>query len=158
MVSRSLLVALLVAAAVACSTEQPNFSLQGATVDSTYWCPGGASDAAYALHATVVARNGTTKKVTVQSATAEMVLTAVSGAWLERVGDRYDAGDVTVTPATVAPRSTASLDVTIPSTCTSGRYGASDSSSGRYKVTVHLVTSAGTFTVTATNRHEIRAA
>lgn len=158
MPARPLLAALLAGAALACSSQQPVFSLTGATVDSTYWCPGGAKDAAYALHARMEAHNGTTKAVSIQSATADMVLTGVSGGWLEKVGDRYDAGEVTVTPATVPAGSTVKLDVAIPSACTSGRYGASNSSSGRYRVTVRLVTSAGAFTVTASNQHEILAA
>ena len=156
---RAALAAVLVSAAVACSSSPgPTFSLAAASVDPTYWCPGGASSAAYDLHATVDARNGTSKEVTIQSATAEMVLTSVSGAWLEKIGERYDAGTVNVTPASVAAKSNAKLGVTIPSACTSARYGASASSSGRYAVTVRLVTSAGTFSVAAANAHEILAA
>src|SRR5256885_9559273 len=103
---RAALAAVLVSAAVACSSSPgPTFSLAAASVDPTYWCPGGASSAAYDLHATVDARNGTSKEVTIQSATAEMVLTSVSGAWLEKIGERYDAGTVNVTPASVAANS-----------------------------------------------------
>ena len=156
---RAALAAVLAAAAIAaCSSPSPTFSLAAASVDPTYWCPGGASNAAYDLHATVDARNGTSREVTIQSATADMVLTSVSGAWLEKIGERYDAGAVIVTPASVAANSNAKLGVTIPSACTSARYGASASSSGRYAVTVRLVTSAGTFSVAAANAHEILAA
>lgn len=142
----------------ACSSPPPTFSVAGASVDPTYWCPGGASDAAYTVHATVRARNDTSKEVTIDSATADMVLTAVSGTWLERVGDRYDAGAVVVSPKVVAAHSIGTLAVSIPSMCSSAAYGSGDSSSGDYAVSVHLVTSAGTFSVTAGNKHEIRAA
>lgn len=141
-----------------CSSGSPKFSLSGARVDAVHWCPGGSIDAKYDVHVTVEAHNTTSKDVTIESATAEMVLAAVTGRWLEPVGDRYDAGPVAVTPSTVAPNSNAKLDVTIPSTCTSGPYGSTPSSSGSYTVTVHLATSAGAFTVSAGNRHEILAA
>ena len=155
---RDVLVLVFAGVAMACSTEQPTFSLESATVDDVYWCPGGARDARYDMHATVEAHNGTGKEVTVQSASAELVLTSVTGTWLESVGDRYDAGAVTVRPATVAARSNARLDVTIPSACTSGRWGPRTGSSGSYKVTVKFVTSAGEFAIAATNEHKILAA
>lgn len=132
--------------------------MSGARVDAAHWCPGGSVDAKYDVHVTIQARNTTSKEVTIQSATADMVLAAVTGKWLEPVGDRYDAGTVAVSPSTVAANSSAKLDVTIPSTCTSGRYGSTESSSGSYTVTVHLATSAGAFTIAAANRHEILAA
>jgi hypothetical protein len=145
--------------AVACSSQAtPAFSLTSARVDATHWCPGAAVDAKYDVHATVQARNTTSKEVTVGSATAEMTLAAVTGSWLEKVGDRYDAGTAAVSPSTIPPTSTASLDVTIPSSCTSGAYGGAQSSSGSYTVTVALVTSAGTYRIVAANRHEILAA
>lgn len=142
----------------ACSQPAPTFSVAGATVDATHWCPGGATNAAYDLHARVDTRNDTSTAVTIESASAKMVLAAASGPWLEQVGETYDAGAVKVTPATVGPHSRATLDVTIPSACTSGQYGSGLSSSGQYRVTVHLETSAGAFSVTASNRHEILAA
>jgi len=141
-----------------CSSESPTFSVAGAKVDALYHCPDGSVDAKYDVHATIQARNPTSNRVTVDSATADMVLAAVTGRWLEHVGDRYEAGTVAVSPSAVGANSTATLDVTIPSTCTSGRSGATQSSSGSYTVTIHLATSAGAYSVTAGNRHEILAA
>lgn len=150
---------LVVLLAVACSSStNPTFSLTSATVDATYRCPGGASNAPYSIHGTVQARNETGSDVTVDSATAELVLQSVQGAWLEKVGARYDAGKIAVTPTTIAARSSQALDVIIPSACTSGASGSSPASSGSYDVRVTLVTSAGRFAVTAKNRHEILAA
>ena len=152
----AVLTALVVLAA--CSSPPATFSLAGATVDPAYWCPGGSSNAPYTVHATIHARNDTAREVTIDSATAEMVLTAVSGSWLERVGDRYEAGTVEVSPTSVASRSSATLTVTIPSACTSALYGSGSAGTGTYEVKVHLVTSAGEFSITAANKHEIRAA
>ncbi len=147
------LVLLLIAA---CSSSQPTtFTVVSAAVDPTYYCPGGANNAAYDLLATVDVRNGTSKAVTIDSATAQMTLASVKGSWLEKVGDRYNADGVKVTPTSVAAGGHSTLTVTIPSACTSGRYGTGTSSSADYSVTVHLSTSAGNFTITAANQHEI---
>ena len=149
----------MVAFLAACSSASPpEFNLSGAHVDATHWCPGGSVEARYDVHAMVQAHNNTTRDVTIQAASAEMVLASVTGAWLEKVGDRYDAAAVKVSPATVPARSTAALDVAIPSACTSGRYGASQSSSGSYTVTINIATNVGAFSVKADNRHEILAA
>jgi len=153
-----LFLALVFMALGGCSQPEPRFSIAGATVDATHWCPGGAANAAYDLHARIDARNETSRPVTIESATATMVLSAVTGPWLEPVGDAYDAGTVPVTPTTVAANSRATLETVIPSACTSGRYGSGPSISGDYSVKVTLETSAGKFAVTASNRHRILAA
>ena len=141
--------------AASCASAPPTFSLTGATVDPTYWCPGGVKDAPYDLHATIHTHNGTAKAVTISSITAEMKLTAVKGNWLEKVGDRYEAENVKFEPTTVGAGARTALKLTIPSTCTSGAYGSSVSSSGRYDVTMHVNTSTGAFTISAANSHEI---
>ena len=143
----------------ACSGSQPStFAVTGASVDPTYWCPGGANNAKYDLHATVNVRNGTSHEVSIQSVTAVMTLAAVQGSWLEKVGDRFDAGIATFSTNSVAAGASASLKVVIPSACTSDKYGGNTSSAGDYAVTLRVVTSAGAFAVTAQNQHEIRAA
>lgn len=139
----------------ACSSGPSTFLLTGASVDPTYFCPGGAKNAPYDLHARVQTYNGTGKKVTIQAVTAQMTLVAVTGSWLEKVGDRYDAGDAVFTPDTVASGASSSLQLTIKSACTSGTYGTGVSSSGDYDVTIRVSTSAGGFTVKAANQHEI---
>src|SRR5260370_14856414 len=70
----------------ACSSASPSFALTGASVDPTYFCPGGAKDAPYDLHATISAHNGTGSAVNIRSVTAEMRLAAVKGDWLEKAG------------------------------------------------------------------------
>jgi hypothetical protein len=147
-----------VALAIGCSSQSPAFSVGGARVDAVHQCPAGSVDARYDVHATIQAHNPTSKDVTIDSATADLVLSAVKGRWLEPLGNRYDAGVVAVSPAKVRANSSATLDVTIPSSCTSGPSGSTPSSSGSYTVTVHLTTSAGRFSIAAGNRHEIVAA
>src|SRR5260370_27220859 len=107
----------------ACSSASPSFALPGAWVDPTYFCPGGAKDAPYDLHATISAHNGTGSAVNIRSVTAEMTLAAVKGDWLEKAGSRYEAGTVPFTPATVGPGSSAALKITIPSAGTSDKDG-----------------------------------
>jgi hypothetical protein len=143
----------------ACSGGQPStFTVSGASVDPTYWCPGGASNAPYDLNAKVDVRNGTNGTVTIESVTAQMKLAAVRGTWIQKVGDVYDAGTVAFSPSTVGAGSSASIKVVIPSSCTSDRYDSGGTSSGDYAVTMRLRTSAGLFGVTASDLHEIRAA
>jgi len=155
----SVLLAALLALAAACSSGQsPSVTVTSASVDPTYWCPGGSHDASYDLHATVDVRNGTNRAVTIQSVSAEMRLAAVQGSWLEKVGDRYDAGQAAFSPSTVRPGSSIKVNVTIKSACTSNRYEFGGSSYGDYAVTMRLTTSAGAFTVSAQNQHEISAA
>lgn len=142
-----------------CSSGQTaTFQVRGAAVDPTYWCPGGANNAKYDVHATVDVHNGTAGAVTIQSVTAEMKLVAVQGLWLEKVGDVYDAGATSFSPSSVAAGASAQVKVTIASACTSDRYESGGSSRGDYSVTLHLVTSAGPFSVTTQNQHEIRGA
>jgi hypothetical protein len=148
----------IVVCLASCTSASPTFSLTGASVDPTYWCPGGANNASYDLHGAITARNGTGKTVTIDSVSALLVLASVTGTWLEKVGDRYDAAKVAFSPSDVAPGSSATLEVTIPSACTSGSYAAATSSSADYQVTMRVTTSAGAFSITAANRHEILAA
>jgi hypothetical protein len=140
----------------ACSSARPaTFTLESASVDPTYICPGGANNAAYDLHATVNVHNGTSKTVTIDSVTAQMTVASVKGPWIEKVGERYNADRVVFAPATVTVGGRSSVKLTIPSACTSGKYGTGTPSSADYNVTVHLSTSAGSFTITAANRHKI---
>ena len=148
--------ALALLLAAACSSSRPaTFAVDFASVDPTYYCPGGASNAAYDLHATIKVHNGTNKAVTVDGVTAQLTVASVKGSWLEKVGDRYDAQGVKVTPVSVPAGGTSSLTLTIASACTSGKYGTGTSSSAQYSVTMRLSTSAGDFAVTAANQHEI---
>jgi hypothetical protein len=151
-----LVAALALVVAAACSSSRPaTFALDGASVDPTYYCPGGANNAAYDLHATVKAHNGTSKTVTIGAVTAQMTVASIKGPWLEKVGERYNADGVKFAPATVAAGRDSSVKLTIPSACTSGKDGTGTSSSAVYSVTVRLATSAGAFSITAANQHEI---
>ena len=141
-----------------CSSSPTTFALTSASVDPQFWCPGGAKNAPYDMHATIDAQNGTSHAVSITSVTAEMTLTAVKGSWLEKVGDRYEAGTVKFDPSSIAAGSKATIKVTIPSACTSGSYGSSLSSSGQYSVNLRVTTTAGVQTIAAKNQHQILAA
>ncbi len=141
-----------------CSIGSPTtFGIDTASVDATYRCPVGASNEHYVLHGSIDVHNGTSKTVTISSVDATLTLAAVKGGWLQKVGDKYDAGNVTFTPAEVGAGSSAKLDVTIPSACT-GRTANSPVASGDYAVAFTMVTSAGTFRVESTDRHRISTA
>jgi hypothetical protein len=150
---------LLIGIAAACTIGAPStFTLNSASVDATYTCPVGAADAPYDLKAVIDVRNGTSSAVTIKSVAAAMTLVAVKGSWLEKVGNKYQAVDVGVSPQTVAAGRSASLNVILPSACTNGKAAAPDASYGDYSVEFTVVTSAGTHTIVSRNRHRIAAA
>lgn len=152
-VSLAVLALILVSA---CSSSKPaTLTLDSASVDPTYYCPGGANNAAYDLHATVRVHNGTSKAVRIDAVRAQLTVASIKGSWLEKVGERYNTDGVKFAPATIASGAYSSVKLTIPSACTSGKYGTGTSSSADYVVIVHLTTSAGTFAITAANHHEI---
>src|SRR5256885_8291493 len=121
--------------ATSCSSGPTTFAVTGSSVDPTHWCPGGAKDAPYDMHATIRVHNGTSGVVTIKSITAEMTLASVTGSWLEKVGDHYDAGSGKFDPSSVTAGSSATVRVTIPSSCTSGSYGSRPTRPATYKVT-----------------------
>jgi hypothetical protein len=146
----------------ACSSTTPaSFNLSNATVDTTHSCPPGASNKPYDLHATLDVYNSTSSKVIIEAVTADVTLKAVRGNWLEKVGDVYDAGSAAFGPGIIDAGSRATVRVTISSACTSGpasKVASSVTSYGDYVVTLHLVTTAGSFTISSRNRHRIAAA
>lgn len=150
---------LLIAIVGGCAIGGPStFTLSSASVDESYVCPTAASNLAYTIHATIDVRNATSSTVTIRSVAVVMTLAQVKGGWLEHLGDRYDAGGVTVSPDTVGAGSTTSLKVSIPSACTNGKVPSSGSSYGDYSVAFTVVTSAGAHTILSQNRHRIVAA
>src|SRR5258708_39903967 len=98
----------------ACSSASPSFALTGASVDPTYFCPGGAKDAPYDLHATISAHNGTGSAVNIRSVTAEMTLAAVKGDWLQKARPPHQAGPGAPTPPAGRPRPPPRPQNTIP--------------------------------------------
>ena len=138
-----------------CSFGSPStFTVSNASVDPSYTCPAGANNVYYDLRGTIDARNGTSKAVTISTVDATLTLAAVKGSWLQKVGDKYDAGHVTFTPSSVGAGANATLGVTIPSACT-GKSANTPAASGDYTVTFTLNTSAGTFKLDSKDKHRI---
>ncbi len=138
-----------------CSSQSAaTFSVSNASVDSSHTCAVGANNVRYDLHGTLDAHNGTARDVTIVSVDATMTLAAVSGSWLQKVGDKYLAQNVTFEPSTVAAGASTTITLTVPSACT-GRAAKAPVASGDYAVSFTLATSAGTFKVDSKNRHRI---
>jgi hypothetical protein len=133
------------------------FTVSNASVDLGYTCPAGARDLQYDVHGTIDVHNATSKTVTISALTATMTLSAVNGGWLQKVGDKFDAGNVTYSPTSVAAGSSATLAVAVPSACT-GRDAKSPVASGDYMVSFTMTTSAGQFKVDSSNKHRIATA
>jgi hypothetical protein len=136
------------------SGSASTFAVTNASVDQGYTCPVGARDLQYEVHGTIDAHNGTSKTVNISAVTATMTLASVNGGWLQKVGDKFDAGNVTFAPTSVAAGSTAAVAVAIPSACT-GRAAKSPVASGDYVVTFTMTTSAGSFKLDSKNKHRI---
>jgi hypothetical protein len=141
--------------AASCGFGPSTLALSNAAVDPTYQCPNGASNSAYDVHATVHVDNGTSNTVSITSVAAVMTLVATKGTWLEPLGNRYTASNVTFTPASVGGGASTTLHVTIPSACTNGKTPKGGSSYGEYSVALTVTTSAGTYAVASGNRHRI---
>src|SRR5260370_30580342 len=110
------------------------------------------------MRASIDVGDGTQSRVTVRCVAVVKTLAAVKGGWVEHVGDKYAAAGVSVSPETVSAGSSASLNLSIPSTCTNGKIPSSGSSYGEYSVAFTVVTSSGTHTISSQNRHRIVAA
>lgn len=145
---------LLLGVTAGCYGAQSTFTLTGASVDASYTCPAGAIDAPYSLHGVIDAHNGSSSTVTIRSVTAVMILAAVKGPWLEKLGDRYEAAGVTSSLSTLGAGSSAPIEVVVPSFCTGGKAGA-ESSYGDYSVGFAVITSSGTYRIESGNRHRI---
>ena len=141
---------------VAACGGSSTFSLGDASVDASYMCPANARNAAYDVHATINAHNNTSKAVTISSVDAVMTVSAVAGVWLQKAGDRYEAGNVTFTPSIVPAGSSTKLLVTIPSACSSGKT-PTGANYGEYAVSFKVATSSGSFEVSSRNKHRILA-
>jgi hypothetical protein len=147
-------IAALIATAGCSSGSSPTFSVNNATVDQSYTCPAGANNARYDVHGTIDAHNSTSKAVTISGIDATMTLAAIKGGWLEKIGDRYDAGNGTFTPDSVGAGASTTINLTFSSACT-GRVASGPVASGDYKVTFTLSTSAGRFKIDSKDRHQI---
>ena len=144
----------LLAVLIACGGS---FSVGNASVDPAYTCPAGAANNAYEFHARVPMDNSTSGKVDVKSVDAVLVLSAVHGQWLQAVGTKYDAGRVRFAPAGVAANSKETIDVAIPSACSDPKHTGTNDNYADYSVQLTVVTTAGTFHVTSSNKHRISA-
>lgn len=141
-----------------CTLGSPGtFNLSHASVDPSYSCPRGSNNVYYDIHASVDAHNGTSSSVAIADVTAVMTLASVSGAWLQQVGSKYDAGKVSFGPQRVGAGTDTRLALTIPSSCTNGSPAGATASYGDYSLTLTVISSAGTFKVDTENRHRITA-
>lgn len=140
-----------------CGFGSGAFHLNNASVDARHVCLRGSNNAAYDIHASADANNGTSSSVTIKTVTAVLTLASVHGGWLQQVGSKYDAGSVSFTPSNVSAGSDATLHLTIPSACTNNSSAASTASYADYTVTLTVTSSAGTNTIEAQNRHRITA-
>jgi|ERR1700674_4516367 len=141
-----------------CGFGPSTFNLNNASVDTRFACPRGSNNAPYNIHASTDAHNGTSSSVTIKTVTAVLTVASVHGSWLEQVGSKYNAGQVSFKPASIGGGSDATLNVIIPSACTNNSGATSGTSYADYTVTLTVISSAGTNRIDAQNKHRITAA
>ena len=142
-----------------CAIGAPaTFTLSNASADSGYSCPRGSHNAYYDINASIDSHNGTSSSVAIKSVTAVLTLAAVHGDWLQQVGSKYNASQVSYWPPKVAAGADTTLNLTIPSSCTNGSSAGAAASYGEYSIALTVTTSAGTSRVDTKNRHRITAA
>ena len=141
-----------------CGFGPSTFNLNNASVDSRYACPRGSNNTPYSIHASTGAHNGTSSSVTIKTVTAVLTVASVHGSWLQQVGSKYDAGQVSFRPSSVGAGSDATLTVLIPSACTNNSGATAGTSYADYTVTLTVISSAGTNRIDAQNKHRITAA
>jgi hypothetical protein len=133
------------------------FYVSSASADAIYTCAQGAAQQPYDLHVTIAADNPTSSDVTITSASADMVVATVHGTWKQPVGFKYSAGNVPFSPTRVPKGSKTNVTLTIPSACTNNSKTGTEDNYADYTVRATIVTSAGTYTVTCSNKHRILA-
>jgi hypothetical protein len=150
---RTAMASMVLVLLAACGSS--SFSITDAKVDGSYTCAVGSANTPYDLHAQISADNPTSKSVDVRSIHAVMVVAAIHGQWEQPVGTKYDAGDVQFSPRSVGANAKATLTATIASACTNGQHQGTTSNYADYLVQLTVVTSAGTFHLTSSNKHRI---
>ena len=151
--------ALLVAALLALGACVPicgigaHFTLSNAQVASSYTCPNPSSNRPYNINGSIDVDNYTASNVTVKSMTEAWQLTNSGGNWS---GPKNAKGGSAVTnyqPRSISAGSKATVKFTIGFECSNDNAGASTFGDFAFKFT--LVTSNGTFTVSAGGHHHL---
>jgi hypothetical protein len=142
-----------------CSCGGPgDFSLSSAAADLDHACASAVSNAPYDLHVTVAMHNGRSTSVAIKGVAATMTVAAIHGGWLQPIGYRYEAENLVFAPDHVGAGSSATLKVTVPSSCTNRSPNGGPVSYADYSVTLTVTTSAGVFKIESKNKHRLIAA
>jgi hypothetical protein len=129
------------------------FSLTNARVDAEYKCPYPSTDAPYEVHGSIDADNSTTSTVTIKSMTEADELVNTVGDWNGAKGAKGGGPITDYQPKSVGSGQTATIKFTVPFQCTNS--GPSVTTYGEFSFKFTLVTSSGTYTVDAGNRHRL---
>ena len=129
------------------------FTLSNARVDSTFKCPNPSVNLPYDVHGTVDADNSTTATVTIRSMSEENVTVSTVGDWTGPRGEKGGGPITDFSPKIVASGATPTIHFTIPFECTDS--GPAVTTYGEFTFKFHIVTSAGSYTLDASNRHRL---
>jgi hypothetical protein len=132
------------------------FSLSNARVDGQYDCPYPSDLRAYEVHGSIDASNTTSGKVTIQSISEEDVLVSTAGNWNGPKGVKAGGPITNYLPKSVGSGDNATIKFSVAFDCTNS--GGSTPTYGDFTFKFKVVTSAGTYTLDAGNRHRLNMA
>jgi hypothetical protein len=129
------------------------FSLSNAHVDSEYKCPYPSNEAPYEVHGSIDADNSTTGAVTIKSMAEQDELVATAGEWNGPKTAKAGGPITNFSPKSIASGAGATIKFSVGFTCTNS--GPSVTTYGDFTFKFTVVTSAGTYTIDAGNRHRL---
>lgn len=128
-------------------------ALSNARVDQSFNCPNPANNFPYDVHGSIDADNSTTGTVTIRSMSEKNATVKTVGNWTGPKNQKGGGPITSFSPKTVASGGSATIKFSIPFECTNS--GPTVTTYGEFTFTFSVVTSAGTFTIDAGNRHRL---
>jgi len=129
------------------------FSVSNAHVDSNYNCPYPSENRPYDVHATIDASNTLSNTVTIKSIAENDELVNTVGAWEGPKTAKGSGAIKDYSPKSVGSGSNATIKFSVPFQCTNT--GPSATTYGEFTFKFTLTTSAGTYTISAGDRHRL---
>jgi hypothetical protein len=129
------------------------FALSSAVVDANYKCPYPATNAPYRVHGSIDADNSTTNGVTIKSMSENDTLVNTVGKWDGPTTAKGSAQVTDFSPKSVASGAKSTIHFSVGFVCTNS--GPNVTTYGEFTFKFTLVTSAGTYTIDAGNRHRL---
>jgi hypothetical protein len=130
-----------------------HFSLSNARVDSVYTCPDPSTDRPYDVHGSIDVDNFTASNVAIKSMAEQDVLVKTGGNWDGPKTAKASDAVTNYTPRSINAGDKATVRFSIGFLCSNT--GAGGGTFGEFSFKFSLVTTNGTYTITAGNNHRL---